>query len=462
MRQQAIIAIVATVAAAGIAASAPSVAAQDVAPSEQGESSAATVLTLEEALQRADNHSHQIRQGAAEIERSQWALAEARAGRLPTLNVDGNYTNNVILPFIVLPPDSPFGSSVLETGTQHNFSATAQVSVPLYSAQLNRGIEVSQASKELQEALYEATLGEVDREVQRAFLNGLISREALRVLRESQDTLEANLELISALYEEGAAPEYDLLRTEVQVRNLEPELARARNSHEGALNYLKLLTGIDIDEPIELAGSLESIYESIGDPDLPRRFENNRDLIELAGQEEIVARRLEAERAAYWPTLSAFGNYSYQGQGDDLAFWDYDWADTASVGLAVSIPLLNPGRLERINQVEVEYRQLQMQRDFVEDSLRTEYETTRNRLQELAATIDAQERTIDQAQRGYDIARASYEEGVHNLMEVNDAESALREAQLNYKNALNDYLNAVLDLEELVGSDRTSTTFGPW
>ncbi|MFU8806696.1 MAG: TolC family protein [Bradymonadaceae bacterium] len=417
------------------------------------------VLTLQEALELAGRHSQQIRQSRAEVEKSRLSVNEARAGRLPTVGLDGRYTNNLASPVIVLPEGSPFGT-VLRTGARHNFNASAQATIPVYNARLNRSIGLSRVVEELETSLHESTVREVEIEVQRAFLNGLLTRESFAVLQRSHETLQRNLELVEALYAEGMAPEYDMIRTEVQVRNVEPELARAENNHEGALNYLKLITGVPIHEDVVLAGTLEELHASLPTAVFESDFERNRQLIQLEAQHEIAEHQIGLERATYLPTLSAFGNFTYQGQGETLAVWDYPWSHSSAVGLVLSIPIFSGGRRERVERAEIERHQVQMQQEFLSESLQSEFETTLSRIEQLEATIAAQERNIAQAERGFEIARTSYEQGVHSLLDVNDAEAALTNARLNYAISLADYINAMLDMEDLVGNPQLTSNTG--
>ena len=409
------------------------------------------LLTLEEARERAREENSRVRQSGLEILRLEMASREARMSRLPTVAAEGRYTNNLALPAIVFPPDSPFGEVVLRTGSRHNLAAGLQVSVPVFNAQLNRSIELSVAMVELERSLQGATVREVEIEVERAFLNGLLTREALTVLEESYEALQSNRRMVEALYAEGMVPEYDLIRTEVQVRNLEPEIARARNGHQGAVNYVKLLSGIAVETPLVLEGDLEALYQERAGRGARGDVGGNRDLRQLRGQRALMDRRVALERASRWPSLAAFGNINYSGQGDGLAFWDYQWTDTVAAGLLLSIPLFTPGHRQRLDQIQVEALQLEEQLAFVEESLRSQVITTENRLQELQEVIGAQERNIAQAERGFAIARQSYEEGVYSLMDVTDAESALRDARLNYSSALAEYVQALLDLEDLLG-----------
>jgi outer membrane protein TolC len=65
--------------------------------------------------------------------------------------------------------------------------------------------------------------------------------------------------------------------------------------------------------------------------------------------------------------------------------------------------------------------------------------------------IDAQGKTVEQAQRGYSIATARYRSGAGTQLEVNDAQLALTQARVNRIQAVNDYLSASADLDQLLG-----------
>lgn len=410
----------------------------------------ASALSLDQALALARDNSQRIRQAHADVRRTSLGVREAQYGRLPSVSVDGQYTNNVQTPVIFMPEGSPFGD-VLRTGSQHNFNGSAQANMPLYNAQLNRSINLSRAAANLNQAVLAVTEREVEIELQRAYLTGLMTRQALAVLQESYETRQRNLELVRSLYEEGVSPEYDLIRTEVQVENMQPDLVRARNDHQGALNYVKLLTGISIDTEIVLDDTLDDFRAALPEIVFDADFQQNADLVRIEAQRLVSEQQIALERSAYLPSLSAFGNYTYQSQGNTLEVTDYNWVNSSAVGLRLSIPLVAPQRSLRVQQAEVDLSQLDMQREFLMESLQSEFQTTASRIEQVEQTIDAQARNVSQAERGLNIARVSYENGVHSVVDVNDAELALTQARLNHANAIYDYINAILDMEDLLG-----------
>ena len=68
-----------------------------------------------------------------------------------------------------------------------------------------------------------------------------------------------------------------------------------------------------------------------------------------------------------------------------------------------------------------------------------------------AAYKTVQKRAREQAQRGYEIARAQYREGISSPLELTDAEVALRQSEFNYAQAVYDYLAARARLDEALG-----------
>lgn len=415
----------------------------------------ARTITIDDAIELALEHNMQIRNAGYELRISESSIRETRSGFLPRVSVDAQYANNLKLPVIFLPPGSPFGD-VLEVGTTHNMSMNAQVTMPLYNQSLITGLSLARANEELSQRIKQATRQEIVTEVQRAYLNVLLTGESLRTLQFSFDRREANLELVRSMHEEGMVPEFDLIRTSVQVENLKPQLRMAENAHTGSRNYLKLLTGVSIDEEIRLLETLEELYSSRWDEVPPQLLERNLvrnpDLLRQEAQLQLARQQLRMSRASYFPSLSLFGVNTYQAQGDQFRPFDYDWINTANIGVSLSVPIFSGfERRYQTQQARIRIEQQESQRAFLKESVAAEYENTLDQMFQARESIQAQKRNLSQAERGYNIARVGYENGTQNLMEVNDAELATTDARLNYLQSVSDYIRSRLDLELTLG-----------
>jgi len=65
----------------------------------------------------------------------------------------------------------------------------------------------------------------------------------------------------------------------------------------------------------------------------------------------------------------------------------------------------------------------------------------------------ATESSVAQARKGHEIALKRYETGMGTILDVNAAALAIINAELQYRNAIYDYLAAKADLEKVLGYD---------
>ena len=77
------------------------------------------------------------------------------------------------------------------------------------------------------------------------------------VVRETQQQRVKHLEQAKVRFNNGVATEIDVLRSEVNVANMEPELIRAENRVRLARATINNLIVADLEAPTKIAGSLE-------------------------------------------------------------------------------------------------------------------------------------------------------------------------------------------------------------
>jgi outer membrane protein TolC len=105
----------------------------------------------------------------------------------------------------------------------------------------------------------------------------------------------------------------------------------------------------------------------------------------------------------------------------------------------------------------VEQRQIEVRKAeerLAELNLRVESDvrTTHDQVMEARARARAQRTAVRQAQRGFDIVTQEYLAGTKTRLEVTEAEVSLRESELNYAEAVYDYLVARAQLDYVVGA----------
>jgi len=229
------------------------------------------------------------------------------------------------------------------------------------------GLGAAGRYRALQEERVRGTAQSVVTTVRLAYFNALLADENVRLTQESVERVRKTLEETRAMNRAGLASDYDVLRLEVQLGNLEPGLRRARYDREAAVRTLLIEMGLDPATPIALEGRLNEIDLEDVETNTPANTALLRvsglsvdpqtdvgDLMHVARQRRSDLRqlrativleeaRLAAQRSEYFPKLSLFSNYSVTAQQDGSPVFFGDSPNqrtrTAVTGIQVEIPI---------------------------------------------------------------------------------------------------------------------------
>lgn len=100
-------------------------------------------------------------------------------------------------------------------------------------------------------------------QVRQAYYAVLLAQASHNALQENYDNAKKKYTDIEQKYGQGLSSEYDLIRADVAVKNVEPSLLDADNSIVLAKWRLKALTGMDLDTDIECVGSLNDYADKL-------------------------------------------------------------------------------------------------------------------------------------------------------------------------------------------------------
>ncbi|MHC1739405.1 MAG: TolC family protein [Ignavibacteriaceae bacterium] len=412
------------------------------------------VITLDDAITLALEKNADLKVAELEINKSKEKLRESRSGLFPKLDVSGQYQRYIDKPVIFLPPGSPFGTT-LKIGSDNSFSASATMSVPLFAWTLFEAISLSSDYLALTQQSYLITKNKIVGEVKKSFLTALLTGETKEVMRRSLINAEENFENIKRLNSAGTLSDYDVLRAEVQVENLRPLILQMDNNYKLSLEALKVAIGLDADAVISVTGSLDPLQSLIVPSEqevIDEFIQNNPQVAILDYQVRLNDRNVSLETSAYYPSLAGFGSYQYQAQANDFKTSNYNWVKTSIIGLQLQVPIFNGFKTDaRISQAKIGLKQSLEQKRNLTEALKTQALSILYRLQQAAIRIKGQEKTVRQAEEGFNISKTRLENSLATQLEVNDAELAWRQAKLNRLQAIYDFKVAEAELETVLG-----------
>lgn len=345
-------------------------------------------------------------------------------------------------------------SKGIEVGRDNNWNLGFNASMPLVNASLWKSLSISAVDVELSVELARSSKLSMVNQVKKSFYGVLLASDSYKVFKQSYDNAMENYLDIKKKYEQGTVAEYDLIRSNVTVKNSEPNMLQAQNSMALAKWQLKVLLGMNLDTDIECEGQL-SDYESELFADFlstDTTLVNNTDLKQMDLQTDQLKKTLLMQKFDYLPTLSLTGMYQWSAMNNDFRFKNYLWNPYSVVGVSLSIPIFSGGSKHyKIKQTRVSIDQMSLQREDAERNLQLAVKQYMDNMNTCIKKYDASQKGVEQAERGYMISQKRYDTGAGTLLEMNDSELALTQARLNFNQSIYDYMVAKSDLEKVLG-----------
>ncbi|MFW5793440.1 MAG: TolC family protein [Bacteroidota bacterium] len=416
-------------------------------------------INIDLAIEMALEQNPLIRISKLGVESSEAQYYETLGNLLPSINASGAYNRNLKRPVIFMPDEAPFFGQVLEIGSEHSYNAGISGRIPIYNHALYSNMKANKIQKHLSEEELRAAKIDLEYNVKMAFYNTLLAKESFEIMDQRFVNAQANLEKIQSMYKQGMVSEFDLIRAEVQTENLKPSLLQSENAYKRSLNYLKVLTGIENSKNVELQGSLVQLSEEV----LPEyslekpneSIANNTDLVQLDIRTNLIEQQAKAIKASNLPSLTAIGNYQFQSQANDYNFSDYEWVQTSAIGLQLNIPVFNGlTTRNRAKQLLIASKQLSLQKNYLEENLNVQLEDNHRTIALAIEKAANAESNIKLAKKAYNIALKRYNTGQGTLLEVNDSEISLAQAQFNLIQAIHEILAAKTDHEKFLGENK--------
>lgn len=411
-------------------------------------------LTLDKAIEIALSENPTIKVAGQEIALKKESMKEAYAGLFPEASIAGSYSRVIEKQTMAM----KFGGTPMKikVGTANSYNAGLQLALPVYAPALYKAINLSETDVKLAVEKSRASKLDMINEVTKAYYQLLLAQDSYEVLKKSFAQSEANFNVVNAKYEQGRVSEYDKIRAEVQVRSLKPSVVSAGNGVNLATLQLKVLMGVDAALGIEVTGNLkdyeQEMYVAALSTD-PVSLENNSALKQLDLNKKMLDNTLSLTRTNFLPTLAASFNYSYSSLNDDYKIAHYEWFPYSSVGLNLSIPLFKASNYTKIKKVKIQMNQLVENRNYTEKQLKMQATSYMNNMQASAEQIESNKENVKQAVKGREIAQKRYEVGAGTILELNDSEVSLTQAELTYNQSIYDYLTSKADLDKLIGKD---------
>ena len=396
---------------------------------------------LQNYIQQGLKNNQGLRQQGFILEKSLYALKEAKTFFLPEVNFNATYLDSrggrkISIPIgdLLNPVYSslnqltnssafPQVENVNQTFNPNNYyDSKFRTSLPIYNAEITYNTRIRKEQINFQQAEVDVYKRELVKEIKVAYYACLQADESIRILESAVTLARENLRFNQALVKNDKAIRTVISRSENELIGLQARLEDARNQSENAVAYFNFILNNPLDTKLDLPAKEQVIFDT--DSSASGRRE---ELAKLESLYKINALSGQLAKAAALPKLATFIDLGSQGDfvrfNNDTRYYLFgvtlDWrvfAGNRTQYKAKQAMLETKATAEQISQVE---QQLQLQS-----------QTASNRLKSALQIYQASRSQTTLSQQYYQDQQKLYREGQLLYIELLDAQNRLIGDQL--------------------------------
>lgn len=392
----------------------------------------AQLITLDQAIQMALEHNHNLLAARTTIQQNQAEEITANLRPDPVLMADTQF-----LP--IFQPGS-FSSDYIDNTAQFDLGVSY-----LFERGKKRQHRL-QAAKD-QTAVTREQVSDNERtltfNVATDFINVELAESTLELASQDLKSFQDSVDITEARYKAGAIGLDDLLKMKLQLLQFQTDVSQARLARVQELSDLRQLLGYEqVSAEYDVAGSFDYQPMKGGLEDLQATALKTRPDLQAALQGVAAANsQFQLQKAIGKRDVTGQINYTHLGYLNEVSLFG-----------SMQLPIFdrNQGEIKRAGFAITQAQEQQLYANGqVLTDVRDAYENLRANDEIVGLYRSGY---LDEAQQSRDITEYAYKHGAASLLDFLDAERSYRTTQLGYRQSLASYLMALEQVREAVGT----------
>ena len=398
---------------------------------------------LDDYIEIGLKNNEVIKQHNFDINKSMWALKEARSLFSPTISLNANYTvadggrtidipigdmlNPVYNTLNQITNSNAFptlqNQSVL-INPDNFYDAKIHTTMPLLNFEIIYNKKIKNQQTSLQKIELEIYQRELVKDIKIAYYKYLQSLEGIKIYEDALVLVKENQRVNQSLFKNDKINRTAVLRSDNEVIRIAANLETAKQLSNNARSYFNFLINQKLDTEIAIDKNKESLPNVMV-------TENtlNREEISKLNQVSEINENVNKLTQSYWyPKLSGFA---------DVGFQDFDFEINkdsryyfAGLGLEWNIFSGNKNKY-KLKQVEQDTKKISSQIDNVKQQLLLQFQVSQNNLKSALEQFNADKNQKESARKYNDDITRLYKEGQAIYIELLDVQNQWVNAQLN-------------------------------
>ena len=395
-------------------------------------------ITVDEAVEIALRRNPRLLQAYSRIEMAEHNRLSAYGSLLPSVNTFFSYSNS-----------STGRLDALSQGiVATSYSTRLQANYTLFDGWGRlTNLKGARLGVVEQNARYRESEFQIIQQVKQTYAAAVATRDLVAVEERRVQRQADQLEFVRQQLELGRATRSDSLRSQVDLNNAQLDLLNARNNARTRTFELTEVVGSEtLLGPTAEAELAVAAIPFTRDELFAMADVTAPSLQATSAAVEAAEAAVSSARSSYLPTISVGAGYGWANQ--EFPPSNRSW----SIGLSGSYPLFNGFQRETqlfraratADQARQEERAARLNLSSLLDA---RYATAQSAL----AGVDLAEQTVELSEESLRIVQARYQEGLATILELQDAQITLTQAEIDLVSRRFDYENAVATIEALLG-----------
>lgn len=410
-------------------------------------------LNLQKAIEIALAENPTIKIADKDIRLKEIADKEAWQSLLPTVSSQLALQHSIKVAAIKTP------NGEFKMGKDGTTTATGGItlSLPIYAPAVYQNMKLTKDDILLAQEKARSSRLSLINQVTKAYYAALLAKDSRDVIQRSYDVSKENFDVVDKKFQVGKVSEYDKISAEVQMRSMNSSVTSAQTGLELAILQLKVLMGINTDFDIVINDSLKAYENSVtlaNTESNTNEIENNSSLRQIDMNMGLLKRTDKILRTNFLPTIGMQISGMYQSySNDEWNVFGYKYSPSSTLSISVNIPIFTASNWTKLKSSKIKMEQLSDTRVNTVRQLNMAAQSYRKNMLTSISKLESDRQAVMQADKAVSISAKRYDVGKGTILELNQSETALTQAELTYHQSIFDFLTNKADLDYTLGRE---------
>ncbi|WP_396210322.1 TolC family protein [Flavobacterium sp.] len=419
-------------------------------------------FTLEQAIEHAVKNNYSMINANRDVTAAKKKKWETTTMGLPQINGSLNYQNTFeftkqgAAANAFNPAADPNDIVLLAFGTKHVAIGNLTLSQLIFDGSYLVGLQSAKTYLQISENAKVKTGQEIREMVINSYGNVLLADESIKILENNKKILEKTLADTKEILKNGLIEEENVEQLQITLASLSSSLENVKRQKRIAVDLLKLLLGIDLEEELILTDQLNTLTQNNIDLALLKKefqAENTIDYQIGKNIEKSKQLLLKLEQSKALPSLAAQLNFGYNSFANQFDFLNntQKWNNFSNVGVGLNVPVFSSlGRSSRTQQAKIALEQAKTSVTETEQKLKLQFAKAKSDYEFSIEQLATSKSNLNLAERIESKNQIKFKEGLASSFDLTEAQRQLYSAQQSYLQAMLDVINKKATLEKLV------------